>query len=62
MGGIRVRVGREGGINSQVHSQAGFRIRIRIRVDPGFFHLLDPDPDPGFFPGSGSGSMGGKND
>ena len=22
-------------------------LRIRIRVDPGFFHLLDPDPDPG---------------
>ena len=45
----------------QVKPGFQIRIRIRIRVDPGFFHLLDPDPDPGFFPGSGSGSRGGKN-
>jgi hypothetical protein len=28
--------------------------RIRIREDPGYFQAMDPDPDPGFFPGSGS--------
>ena len=26
-----------------------FRIRIRIRPDPYFFDLEDPDPDPYFF-------------
>ena len=31
-------------------------LRIRIREDPGFFQLLDPDPDPRTNPGSGSRS------
>ena len=33
------------------YNTAVFRIRIRIRVDPGYFQVKDPDPDPGFFPG-----------
>jgi hypothetical protein len=38
----------------------GTRFRIRIRMDPHLFEMLDPDPDPHSNCGSGSGSRRAK--